>query len=525
MNRLLLILIPLCFWNLTIFAQSSSGSSSSSDDDDNIILVPPNSNANVGIGTDTPAEKLTVDGDARVTGQFVVGTNSVVINGRGGNRPNHIYSSENSGNLLINSHIQSLSGRAPDNAANTILNANDNNGFVGIGTAMPLQKLHIQGIDNPTLRIENTAPGNPPISRIELQTLTGGTASIVKHNTGRLALGTGGPHDLQLRTFGGGSLTFSIGSAPGDVMKIIDNGNVGIGTTAPSTKLHVQGDPNPILFLESTAPAVMPNFTQIQFGRSDFAQRSAITRFNTGALTLNQDLQNTDIIIYPDGDVGLGRQDIALASPSPMNILADRNVGIGTNTPTNNLEIDAGIDNPNQSGLTFTQLTSTSVLVPDPGDYDPNRVLTVDATGEVILIDLSTLEASGKAGNHAQLAEELTQTQTELISLKAELVELKACLAELSDCYHAELNNTLNQNYPNPFSGHTTISYQLENRGRAILRVFDPMGLWVTTLVDKMQMEGNYSVDWDAGDLPGGVYIYTLEVDGEEQFRKAIHIK
>lgn len=100
-------------------------------------------------------------------------------------------------------------------------------GNVGIGTTDPTANLHIMGTSDSKLLIE----ANGSIANIGLKTLNAGEAEIVKYDTGRFALRTGGPYDLQLGTYGGGTFTFSIGSD--DVIEIDENGNldvVGKGT-------------------------------------------------------------------------------------------------------------------------------------------------------------------------------------------------------------------------------------------------------------------------------------------------------
>ncbi len=69
------------------------------------------------------------------------------------------------------------------------------------------------------------------------------------------------------------------------------------------------------------------------------------------------------------------------------------------------------------------------------------------------------------------------------------------------------------QNYPNPFSISTTIRYSLPQAMRIRLRVFDVLGRAVATLVDEQQEGGIYEVPFEAGDLPGGVYFYRIEMD------------
>ncbi|NUN09478.1 MAG: T9SS type A sorting domain-containing protein [Ignavibacteriaceae bacterium] len=79
----------------------------------------------------------------------------------------------------------------------------------------------------------------------------------------------------------------------------------------------------------------------------------------------------------------------------------------------------------------------------------------------------------------------------------------------------------LYQNHPNPFSKGTEIRYRIaENNsslsisgGRGIkvsLKVYDLLGREVAALVDESQRQGEYTVSFNAGGLPNGVYIYRL---------------
>jgi hypothetical protein len=68
------------------------------------------------------------------------------------------------------------------------------------------------------------------------------------------------------------------------------------------------------------------------------------------------------------------------------------------------------------------------------------------------------------------------------------------------------------QNYPNPFNPSTTIRYQLPTTGRVTIKVFDLLGQEVATLVHEQKQAGNYSVEWNASNVPSGVYFYRTEV-------------
>jgi endo-1,4-beta-xylanase len=70
----------------------------------------------------------------------------------------------------------------------------------------------------------------------------------------------------------------------------------------------------------------------------------------------------------------------------------------------------------------------------------------------------------------------------------------------------------LEENYPNPFIASTRIGYTIPAPAAVTLTVFDLLGREVQTLVAAYQEPGAYTVTFDAGRLPGGVYVYRLEV-------------
>lgn len=70
----------------------------------------------------------------------------------------------------------------------------------------------------------------------------------------------------------------------------------------------------------------------------------------------------------------------------------------------------------------------------------------------------------------------------------------------------------LNSNYPNPFNPTTQISYQIPKDGFVSLTVYNSLGQKVSQLVNQHQSIGNYSVQFNAVNLPSGVYIYKLHV-------------
>lgn len=86
-------------------------------------------------------------------------------------------------------------------------------------------------------------------------------------------------------------------------------------------------------------------------------------------------------------------------------------------------------------------------------------------------------------------------------------------------------NFELHQNYPNPFNPTTTISFNIPETDFVQLKVFDMLGEEVAMLINETKSPGNYSVHFNAADLPSGIYIYSLRVNGQVQNRKMLMIK
>ena len=78
----------------------------------------------------------------------------------------------------------------------------------------------------------------------------------------------------------------------------------------------------------------------------------------------------------------------------------------------------------------------------------------------------------------------------------------------------AEFN--LEQNFPNPYNSQTTISYSIPNSSSVQIQIFDVLGREVSTLLNEEKAAGNYKINFNAGELTSGVYLYRLQaVDPE----------
>ena len=88
----------------------------------------------------------------------------------------------------------------------------------------------------------------------------------------------------------------------------------------------------------------------------------------------------------------------------------------------------------------------------------------------------------------------------------------------------------LSQNLPNPMRETARIAYVMPAAGQLSLKVYDPAGRLVRTLLDGPMSAGASSVIWDGRNEAGkhaatGVYFYRLNVGGEEISRKLMLIR
>jgi len=76
-------------------------------------------------------------------------------------------------------------------------------------------------------------------------------------------------------------------------------------------------------------------------------------------------------------------------------------------------------------------------------------------------------------------------------------------------------NLTTVRNYPNPFCSVTTVEYELEQAEPVILKIYNHLGQEVIRLVNEQQPKGIHQVQWEAAELPAGIYFCGLAVGGQ----------
>ena len=84
---------------------------------------------------------------------------------------------------------------------------------------------------------------------------------------------------------------------------------------------------------------------------------------------------------------------------------------------------------------------------------------------------------------------------------------------------------SLSQNYPNPFNPSTTINFSIPEVTFVSLKIFNSLGEEVKTLVSQKLSGGNYKYDWNAINLPSGIYFYTIQAGSFIETKKMILLK
>jgi hypothetical protein len=213
-------------------------------------------------------------------------------------------------------------------------------GRIGVGTTTPVSELQLYGKNSSTTNGITLGRGSDDAAQItHIYTLGGGEGMVINNIDLSRALSSG--VDMYFRNTGSnGSRTnmFIQGS----------NGNVGIGTTSPGSKLDVSGNANISGTLAAGATTFVGNGSPLTLKKS-----SAVT----GSLSIDfQNSSGTEIAYVGFGSSGNNLFMIA-------NTLSDiyipyGNVGIGTSTPPDKLSVNGNISadgNITGKKLTVTQ--------------------------------------------------------------------------------------------------------------------------------------------------------------------------
>ena len=99
------------------------------------------------------------------------------------------------------------------------------------------------------------------------------------------------------------------------------------------------------------------------------------------------------------------------------------------------------------------------------------------------------------------------------------VIKSSACATGLDDI-NRDAGDTLIVNYPNPFTESTSITFKTKG-GHTLVQVMDTLGRVISNLVDRDYVPGSFTISFNSGALPTGVYYMRLQ-NGTIQQVKAI---
>lgn len=305
---------------------------------------------NVGVGTTSPSHALTVaaasgDAEVHIQAQGNDGGDAILyFNGASTNqRKCAIISSNVAPNSYCKQDLHFCMETTSDLSDVDITDSKmviTNAGNVGIGTPSPNKKLHIY------------TTGSESNTQLALESADRYATMQMSDNSGGVLVGND-QGDLRLLT--GYDASMAGGS---EVMRIKGSGNVGIGTTDPDARLHVE-EPSAIsattrLFHTENA------FTGGSVGHFEIVEKKtgAGTGWSDFTLRLQRRIDSTEqgyIEFNPTGSSGDYGMAFGTGAVETMRIDAlNGNVGIGTTSPNWILEIKDGNDSITHYGPNTT---------------------------------------------------------------------------------------------------------------------------------------------------------------------------
>jgi hypothetical protein len=230
--------------------------------------------------------------------------------------------------------------------SSTILFAD--NGFVGLGTATPNNRLAVVGVISSTNIVyasggnsdiwnstytsvnANSANGASVYTSVNANSATwNSTYTTVNTNSANYILDGGNLKGSNITIGTNDSYNLNLETANATRMTITSAGDVGIGTAAPTVKLHIEGNSNPTSLIKNTSTA---GYSQMLFGNTvangnGFWLNGSAQAGYGGTNSLNAYVSN-GVLAFHTASV-----------TNAFTLLQNGYVGIGTTSPTNLLHI------------------------------------------------------------------------------------------------------------------------------------------------------------------------------------------
>ncbi len=469
---------------------------------------------NVGIGTSAPVAKLDVTGNVKIAD----GT-------------------QGSGKVLTSDANGLASWTTPGATPWSVSGSNiynNNSGKVGIGTNTPTTQLQVNngdGTSNTIFTLSNTFSSFSNVAQIAMKNSSSTDRALQFWNQNSSASSTTKAYEFLNNT------------ASGPLLTILNGGNVGLGISAPTSRLDVAGN-------AAITTAVANNYvmTISNTNNVNTVQNQGL-RINAGsnAPTTNQ----VEIGFYrPDG-TNVGSVQMANASSVAYNTTSDerlkeniRDSKFGINDLMKIKISDYNYKDDKvhpQTGYIAQQLYNIFPFAVSKGGDDPKTQPWMVDYGRMTPLIVKSVqdqqkELEAKDAKISDLEASVNKLQNQMNTILQKLSDLQnaqqaCCNASAVTANAGNQDVTLSrgdaallqQNAPNPFSNTTVIRYYLPaSINTAQVLITDNKGVAIKTIV--LSQKGNGQVTLAAGSLASGTYFYSLLVDGNKIDTKQMQI-
>ncbi len=101
----------------------------------------------------------------------------------------------------------------------------------------------------------------------------------------------------------------------------------------------------------------------------------------------------------------------------------------------------------------------------------------------------------------------------------------KTTLTGINNHIETPLSFSLSQNFPNPFNPETRIKFSIPKKDFTSLKIYDALGREISTLINSVTEPGEHTVNFNAHELPSGIYFYTLSSGDFIKTNKMVLVK
>ncbi len=453
------------------------------------------------------------------SGQLTLTNCTMTKTGDASNVNNSSQYGTNAGVLATTSSTITITG------GSVTTNASGANGIFanGSGTSINMSNATISASGSNSHGVDVTYGGSITLDNVNITTAGSSSSALATDFGGGTVTVTGGTiiasdtasggHSAGIYSTGTITVTGATVSSSGDCGGVIDGANSIILTNTALTGV-AEG-----IKLWKTAPANGPATVTITGGSLTATTGDAfyVTGEAGNAATANVTMSGGATVTAGTGNI----MNVIISSTGSFTASGDILTGNFTADATSTLSITLQdstslTGNAQNAGITIDatstwNVTANSVMttVVDPSGISGRSVKNIIGNGHNVHYD-STL-----AGN--QYLGGLTYSLVDGGYLTPGIV---TGIEQLQQT--AATGEMLLQNFPDPFTLTTIISYNLFQNDNVTLKVYNQLGNQVEVLVNEYQEAGLYKVSFNAQDLPDGLYYYCLSAGNIVQTKKMV---